>query len=172
MSTPIQKEFGPGYDYPNRKFHFWAVILPTVLITALAVVFMRHTVSPSNRVTRGPVVTCPTQTCPPPGSTDSAKPAQAANKTSTPAAGLNAAATTAGELSSPAVTSATDSASSNSASSQPSSPSPSSNLSPAKTSPAPSSSASPTATPVLSVMRAMLGQPLSAVTHAVILSSA
>jgi hypothetical protein len=170
MSTPNQKEFGPGYDYPNRKFHFWAVILPTVLITALAVVFMRHTVSPSNTVTRSPVVTCPTQTCPPPGSTDSAKPAQAANETSTPAAGLNAAATTAGELSSPTVTSATDSASS-----QPSSPSPSSNLSPAKTSPAPSSSASPTATPVLpvlSVTQAMLGQASSAATHAVILSSA
>ena len=109
MSTPIQKEFGPGYDYPNRKFHFWAVILPTVLITALAVVYMRHTASPSNRVTRSPVVTCPTQTCPPPGSTDSA---QAANKTSTPAAGLNATATTVGGLSSPTVTSATDSASS------------------------------------------------------------
>jgi len=169
MSTPNQKEFGPGYDYPNRKFHFWAVILPTVLITALAVVFMRHTVSPSDTVTRSPVVTCPTQTCPPPGSTDSA---QAANKTSTPAAGLNATATTVGGLSSPTVTSATDSASSVSASSQPSSPSPSSNLSPAKTSPAPSSSASPTATPVLSVTRAMLGQASSAATHAVILSSA
>ena len=38
MATPMQKEFGPGYDYPNRKFHFWAVILPTVLIAALAVV--------------------------------------------------------------------------------------------------------------------------------------
>ena len=45
MGTPIQKEFGPGYDYPNRKFHFWAVILPTVLVTALAVVLVRHTAS-------------------------------------------------------------------------------------------------------------------------------
>ena len=167
MSTPIQKEFGPGYDYPNRKFHFWAVILPTILVTVLAVALMRHTASPSNRVTRSPVVTCPTQTCLPPGSTDSAKSAQAADKSSTPAAGLNAAATTARELSSPTVTSATDGASS-----QPSSPSPSSNLSPANTSSPPSPSASPTATPVLSVTRAMLGQASSAVTHAVILSSA
>jgi hypothetical protein len=167
MSKPIQKEFGPGYDYPNRKLHFWAVILPTVLVTALAVVVMRHTASPSNRVTRSPIVTCPTQTCPPPGSTDSAKPAQADDQASTPATGLGAAATTARELSSPTVTSGT-----NSASSQPSSPSPSSNLSPAKTSPPPSSSANPTATPVLSVTRAMLGQASSAVTHAVILSSA
>jgi hypothetical protein len=169
MSTPNQKEFGPGYDYPNRKFHFWAVILPAVLITALAVALMRHTATPSSKVTRGPIVTCPTQTCPPPGSTDSAKPTQ----TSTSAAGIGAAQTTVRDLSSPTVTSAT-------ASSRPSSPSPSSNLSP-KTSPSPSLSSSPSATPVssspsatpvLSVTRAMLSQASSAVTHAVILSSA
>ena len=52
MGTPIQKEFGPGYDSPNRKFHFWAVILPTVLVTALAVVLVRHTLSPSSKVTQ------------------------------------------------------------------------------------------------------------------------
>jgi hypothetical protein len=175
MGTPTQKEFGPGYDYPNRKFHFWAVILPTVLVIALAVVLVRHTVSPSNKVTRSPVVTCPKQMCPPPGSTDSAQPAQAADKTSTPAAELNTARTTARDSSSPAAASA---ASSSSVSGQPSSPSPSSNLSPTKTSSSPSSSSSPSATPsasatpVLSVTRAMLSQASSAVTHAVILSSA
>jgi hypothetical protein len=167
MSTPIQKEFGPGYDYPPRKFHFWAVILPTVLVTALAVVLMRHTGSPSSKVTRSPIVACPTQTCPPPGSTVSTKSAQAASETSTQATGLGAAATTARELSSPTVTSVTSNASS-----QPSSPSPSSNLSPTKTSPPPSSPTSPSATPVLSVTRAMLSQASSAVTRAVILSSA
>jgi hypothetical protein len=170
MGTPVQKEFGPGYDYPNRKFHFWAVILPTVLITALAVVVVRQTATPTNRVTRGPIVTCPTQTCPPPGSADSTK---AATKTSSPAAGLNAAQTTARDSISPTVTSVAGNASS-----QPSNPSPSSNLSPSKTSPPPSSSSSPSATsspsvtPVLNVTRAMLSQESSAVTHAVILSSA
>ena len=79
MATPIKKEFGPGYDYPNRKFHFWAVILPTVLVAALAVVLMRHTDSASNRVTRSPIVACPTQTCRPAGVADSAKPSQPAS---------------------------------------------------------------------------------------------
>ncbi len=169
MGTPTQKEFGPGYDYPNRKFHFLAVILPTVLVTALAVFLIRHAASPSDKVTRSPVVTCPKQMCPPPGSTDSAQPAQAADKTSTPAAELNTAQTTARNLSSPTVASAADSASG-----QPSSPSPSSNLSPTKTSSSSSPSATPSAsaTPVLSVTRAMLSQESSAVTHAVILSSA
>jgi hypothetical protein len=170
MGTPVQKEFGPGYDYPNRKFHFWAVILPTVLITALAVVVVRHTATPSSRVTRSTIMTCPTQTCPPPGSADSTK---AATKTSSPAAGLNAAQTTVRDSSSPTVTSVASTASS-----QPSNPSPSSNLSPSKTSPSPSSSSSPSATsspsvtPVLNVTRAMLSQESSVVTHAVILSSA
>jgi hypothetical protein len=170
MGTPVQKEFGPGYDYPNRKFHFWAVILPTVLITALAVVVVRHTATPTSRVTRGPIVTCPTQTCPPPGSAASTR---AATNTSSPAAGLNAAQTTVRDSSSPTVTSVAGTASS-----RPSNPSPSSNLSPNKTSPSPSSSSSPSATsspsvtPVLNVTRAMLSQESSAVTHAVILSSA
>ncbi len=170
MGTPIQKEFGPGYDSPNRKFHLWAVILPTVLITALAVVLVRHTVGPSSKVTRGPIVACPTQTCPPPGSADSTK---EATKTSSPAAGLNTAQTTVRNSSSQAVTSVVGGASS-----QPSNPSPSSNLSPSKTSPSPSSSSSPSvssspsATPVLTVTRAMLSQASSAVTHAVTLSSA
>ena len=169
MGTPVQKEFGPGYDYPNRKFHFWAVILPTVLITALAVVVVRQTATPSNKVTRGPIVTCPTQTCPPPGSADSTK---AATKTSSPAAGLNAAQTTVRDSSSPAVTSVAVSASS-----QPSNTSPSSNLSlrtssPPSSSSSPSATSSPSVTPVLNVTRAMLSQESSAVTHAVILSSA
>jgi hypothetical protein len=172
MGTPIQKEFGPGYDYPNRKFHLWAVILPTILVTALAVALMRHTGAPSSRVTRSPIIACPKQMCPPPGSTDSAKSTQTAStqtakKTSAPAAGLNATETAVRDLSLPTVTSATGSASG-----QPSSPAPGSNLSPTKTSPSPSSSSSPSATPVLSVTRAMLSQASSAVTHAVILSSA
>ena len=86
MGTPIQKEFGPGYDYPDRKFHFWAVILPTVLATVLAVVLIRHTASPSSRVTRSPIVACPKQVCLPPGS---ATPAKAATNTSAPASGLS-----------------------------------------------------------------------------------
>ena len=49
MSTPIQKEFGPGYDYPNRKFHFLAVILPTVVLVALAVALMRDIASTSSK---------------------------------------------------------------------------------------------------------------------------
>ncbi len=76
MSTPIRKEFGPGYDYPNRKFHFWAVILPTVVLVALAVALMRDTASTSSKLTRSPIVTCPKQMCPAPGSTGSAKTAR------------------------------------------------------------------------------------------------
>ena len=174
MSTPIQKEFGPGYDHPPRKFHLWAVILPTVLITALAVILVRHTASPSGKVTRSPVVACPTQTCPPPGATDSAK---AAQKSSTAAAGLNETQTTVGGSSSPTVTSVAVSTSS-----QPSNPSPSTNLSPSTSSPSPSSSpisssspsasSSPSVTPVANLTRALLSQASSAVSHAVILSSA
>jgi hypothetical protein len=169
MSTPIQQEFGPGYDYPNRKFHLFAVILPTLLVIALAVILVQHTGSPTSKVTRSPVVTCPQQMCPPPGTTNSARSAQAAAKTSTPAAGLSTTQTTVRDLSSPTATFATASASG-----QPSNPSPSSNLSPTKTNPSPSSPAasSPSATPVLSVTRAMLDQASSVVTHAVILSSA
>jgi len=108
MATPVKKEFGPGYDYPNRKFHYWAVILPTVLVAAFAVALMRHAGSTSNRVTYSPIVTCPTQTCRSPGAADSAKPTQPAGQ----------------------------------------------------------------ATPIQSVTRAMLSQASSAVTHAVVLSSA
>jgi len=164
MGTPIQKEFGPGYDSPPRKFHFWAVILPTVVLIALAVALMRDTGSTSSKLTRSPIVTCPKQMCPAPGATESAQPAK---KTSTSAAGLSAAETTVSESSSPAVTSA-----SGRASSRPSSPSPSSNLSPAQTSPSPGSPASPSASPVLGVTRALLSQSSPAVTHAVLLSSA
>jgi hypothetical protein len=85
MATPIKKEFGPGYDYPNRMFNFWAVILPAVLVATLAVVLMRHTDSAGNRVTRSPIVTCPTQTCRPAGVADSAKPSQPARQASSPA---------------------------------------------------------------------------------------
>jgi hypothetical protein len=85
MATPVKKEFGPGYDHPNRKFHIWAVILPTVLVATLAVVLMRHTDSASNRVTRSPVVACPTQTCRPAGVADSAKPSQPATQASSSA---------------------------------------------------------------------------------------
>jgi hypothetical protein len=165
MSTPIQEEFGPGYDYPNRKFHIWAVILPTVLITALAVVLMRHAGAPSSGVVRSPVVACPKQMCPPPGSTDSAKATQKAKATSARAAGLSATETTVRDLSLPTVSSTTGGAPS-----QPSSPSPSSNLSPTKTSLSPSSSSGRSATPVLGVTRATSSR--AAVTHAVILSSA
>jgi hypothetical protein len=117
MGTPIKKELGPGYDYPNRKFHLLAVILPTVLIIALAIILVRREGAPSSRVMRTPVVACPTQTCPPPESTAPASPTQAAKKTS-------------------------------------------------------SSSAGPSATLVLNVTGPMLSRTTSAVTHAVILSSA
>ena len=82
MATPIKKEFGPGYDYPNRMFNFWAVILPALLVAAFAVALMRHTGSAGNRVTRSPIVTCPTQTCRSPGAADSAKPTQSAGQAS------------------------------------------------------------------------------------------
>jgi hypothetical protein len=164
MGTPIQKEFGPGYDHPPRKFHFWAVILPTVVLIALAVALMRDTASTSSKLTRSPIVSCPKQMCPAPGATESAQPAK---KMSTSAAGLSAAETTASNSSSPTVTSA-----SGRASSQPSSPSPSSNSSPAQTSPSPGSPSSPAVSPVLSVKRAPLSQSSPAVTHAVVLSSA
>ena len=82
MATPIKKEFGPGYDYPNRMFNLWAVILPTVLVAAFAVVLMRHAGGAGNRVSRSPVVTCPTQTCRPADATDSATPTQSARQVS------------------------------------------------------------------------------------------
>jgi hypothetical protein len=81
MGTPTKKEFGPGYDYPNRKFHLLAVILPTVLIIALAVILVRREGAPSGKVLRTPVVACPTQTCPPPQSSNPATPTQAAHPT-------------------------------------------------------------------------------------------
>ena len=83
MTTPTKKEFGPGYDYPNRKLNFWSVILPAVLVAALAVVLMRHTGSAGSQVTRSPIVTCPTQTCPPTGSADSATPTSRSTATRT-----------------------------------------------------------------------------------------
>jgi len=166
MGTPMQKEFGPGYDYPPRKFHFWAVILPTVVLVALAVALMRDTASTGNQLTRSPVVSCPKQMCPAPGSTGSATSSQPAKSTSATGSGLSAAETTVRDSSSPAVTSARR------ASSQPSNPSPSSNLSPSQTSPSPSSPSSPSASPALSVTQALLSQSSSAATHAVLLSSA
>lgn len=107
MSTPIRKEFGPGYDYPNRKFHLWAVILPTVLIIALAVILVRRTSTPSNPAVRSPVVACPKQACPPPGSTTSAKATQTAKArqtakaASTQTSGLGALGTSVRQLSPP-----------------------------------------------------------------------
>jgi hypothetical protein len=89
MGTPVQKEFGPGYDYPNRKFNFLAVILPAVVLVALAVALMREIADTSSKATRSPIVTCPKQMCPAPGSTGSAKSARPAKKTSTAAAGLS-----------------------------------------------------------------------------------
>jgi hypothetical protein len=119
MSKPIRKEFGPGYDYPNRKFHIFAVILPTILIIALAVIMVRRVGAPSSKVQFSPVVACPTQTCPPastePASTAPASPTPSAKKTSASAL---------------------------------------------------------SATPVLSLTGAMLSRVPSAVTHAVVLSSA
>lgn len=162
MSTPVQKEFGPGYDYPNRKFHFWAVILPTVLLATLAVVLMRHTGSASSRVSHSPIITCPTQTCRPTGAADSAKPTQSAESASGPASGLSTAQIELRDTNSPTIASAPGSGSS-----QPSSPSPSSNSTPTTTSSSPSSPGS-SATPVLSVT----GAATSPVTHAVVLSSA
>ena len=93
MGKPIRKEFGPGYDYPNRKFHIFAVILPTILIIALAVIMVRRVGAPSSKVQLSPVVACPTQTCPPaastaPASTNPASPTPSAKKTS--ASGLSA----------------------------------------------------------------------------------
>jgi hypothetical protein len=87
MSKPIRKEFGPGYDYPNRKFHIFAVILPTILIIALAIMMVRRVGAPSSKVRLSPVVACPTQTCPPaastaPASTNPASPTPSAKKTS------------------------------------------------------------------------------------------
>lgn len=161
MGTPIQKEFGPGYDCPPRKFHFWAVILPTVVLVALTVALMRDTANTSSKLTRSPIVTCPKRMCPAPGSTGSAQPAR---KTS--AAGSSVAQTIARDSSSPTVSAL------GRASSQPSSPSPSSNLSPVQTSPSPSSPPSPSASPVHGVTRALLSRSSSAVTHAVVLSSA
>lgn len=117
MSTPKRKEFGPGYDYPDRKFHIFAVILPTILIVALAVILVRHAGAPSSKVLRSPVVACPTQTCPPPESTAPASPTPAAKKTSSSASG-------------------------------------------------------PAANPVLSLTEVIPGPALSAVNHAVVLSSA
>jgi hypothetical protein len=90
MGTPIKKEFGPGYDYPDRKFHLLAVILPTVLIIALAVILIRREGAPSSRVMRSPVVACPTQTCPPPEPTNPARTAQAAKNTSSSSSGPSA----------------------------------------------------------------------------------
>jgi hypothetical protein len=166
MSTPIQKEFGPGYDHPNRKFHFWAVILPTVLAVALAVALMRHTGSAGSRVTHNPIVTCPTQMCPPTGAASSATPTQSAKQASGPAAELSAAQIALGDKNPPPAASATGSGSS-----RPSSPSPSSNSAPTSTSP-PSSFTGSSPTPVLSVTRAVLSPASPAATHAVVLSSA
>ncbi len=164
MGTLVQKEFGPGYDQPPRKFHFWAVILPTVVLVALAVALMRDTANTSSKLTRSIIVTCPKQMCPAPGPTAAAQPAK---KTSGPAAGSSAVQTKARDSNSPAVTSALGRASS-----QPSSPSPSSNLSPAQTSPSPSSPPSPSVSPAPGVTRAPLSPSSSAVNHAVVLSSA
>ena len=166
MTTPIRKEFGPGYDYPNRKLNFLAVILPTVLVAALAVVLMRHTGGPSSQVTRSPIVTCPAQTCLPAESADSARPAQLAGQASSPAAGLTSARIALRDETSPTVASAVGSGSS-----QLSIPSPSSNSTPARTSPSSTSTGS-AAIPVPSVTPAMLSQASSGATHAVILSSA
>jgi hypothetical protein len=80
MSTLTREEFGPGYDHPNRKFHFWAVILPMVLIAVVVVALLHHTDSQGSHVTRSPVVSCPKKTCPPPGSAGSAKSAEKAVK--------------------------------------------------------------------------------------------
>jgi hypothetical protein len=119
MSARIKKEFGPGYDHPDRKFNLLAVILPTVLIIALAVILIRRESAPSSKVMRTPVVACPTQTCPP-ESTHPARPRQSAR--------------------------------------------------PAKK--ASSSPSGPSTTLALSLTGAMLSRASSAVTHAVVLSSA
>jgi hypothetical protein len=124
MSKPIRKEFGPGYDYPNRKFHIFAVILPTILIIALAVIMVRRVGAPSSKVQLSPVVACPTQTCPP---------------------------------------ASTEPASTEPASTAPASPAPSAKK---------TSASALSATPVLSLTGAMLSRVPSAVTHAVVLSSA
>jgi hypothetical protein len=165
MGTPV-KEFGPGYDYPNRKFHFWAVILPTVLLAALAVVLMRYTGSAGSQAAQNPIITCPAQTCRPPGAADSAKPTKSASRTSGSAGGLSTAQIQLRDKNAPTVAPAAVNGSS-----RPASPSPSSNSTPITANP----SSSPTgsaATPVLSVRRAIRSQGPSAATPAAVLSSA
>lgn len=165
MNTPIKKEFGPGYDYPNRKFHFWAVILPTVLIAALAVILMRHTGSASSQVSHNPIVTCPAQMCRPAGAADPATPAGSAGQASGAGAGLGTAHPVLRDKNA-----STEAPARGGGSSQASIPSPNSNSAPSATSSSPSSTDSP-APPVLSVTRALLSQAPPA-THAVVLSSA
>jgi hypothetical protein len=72
MST-LKKEFGPGYDYPNRAFNFWAVMLPTVLLTAVAIAAVYYY---ENRSTNTPtpqnvIVSCSRQLCPQPSGSSS-----------------------------------------------------------------------------------------------------
>jgi hypothetical protein len=124
MGTPV-KEFGPGYDYPNRKFHFWAVILPTVLLAALAIVLMRYTDSAGKQAAKNPIITCPAQTCRPPGAADSAKPTKSASRTSGSAGGLSTAQVQLRDKNAPTVVPAAVNGSSQAAS-----PSPSSNSTP------------------------------------------
>ena len=165
MGTPAEKEFGPGYDYPNRTFHFWAVILPTVLIVTLTVILMRHTGSASSQVSHNPIVTCPAQMCRPAGAADPATPARSAGQASGAGAGLGTAYPVLRDKNA-----STDPPARGGGSGQASVPSPSSNSVPTVASSSPSSTDSP-APPVLSVTRALLGQAPPA-THAVVLSSA
>lgn len=138
MGTAV-KEFGPGYDSPNRKFHFWAVILPTVLLAALAVVLMRYTGSAGSQAARDPIITCPAQTCRPPGAADSAKPTKPASQTSGSAGGLSTAQIQLRDKNAPTVAPA-----SVNGSSRPASPSPSSNSRPSTANPSSSPTGSAT----------------------------
>jgi hypothetical protein len=161
MSTPPpHKYFGPNYDHPNRRFHFWAVILPTVLVTALAVVVVRETAG--SGVSSSAVIPCSQQVCPPASTPTTAS--RSAEKTSN--------VTTSAGTASPTVT--TTPATSSSAPVQSANPAPSSNLSPTKNSPGPSSGSSPSpqASPGLNVVRATPSQSPAQAALAAVLSSA
>jgi hypothetical protein len=72
MST-LKKEFGPGYDYPNRAFNILAVILPTLLLTAVAIaaVYYYENRSTSTPTPQNVIVSCSKQLCPQPSGSSS-----------------------------------------------------------------------------------------------------
>ena len=148
MSTPPpHRDFGPNYDRPNRKFHFWAVILPTVIAAALIVAILRDTAS--GGAGQADIVPCPPQLCMPVSTVaDPSKSLKPRENTTSPFASLSSA-----NAANPV---------SNSQTGQPVRPSPSSNPSPVLTNPAPSTapalSPSPPAASALIAIRVTLGR--------------